>query len=363
MKIAIYNRSFLVLGGAQRRSSALASHLAQRHDVTLITATKISPAKIQSAHGIDLSKVRIVVKPSWGKYRRHFRDYDVFINNSHDGKLINHAPFGIFMCMFPYGARPDLSSYNVITANSSYTAQWIKRLWGYDSDVVYSACRDMGPPEKKIKTIVNVGLLSTDISGVGRKNQMSMLDFFIDLVRVGLRGWELQLIGNQGTQQSDADFIAALRSKAEGYPVRIEPDLESSVLRTRLRQASLYWHAMGYGTDPEQDPSRHEHFGMSVVEAMSAGAVPLALNTGGPSEVIRHGVDGYLWSTPAELQAFTLKLSSQPNVRERMSRNAIERAKVFNVVSYLSKIDRIIDDVRPKPRREGMLRRWLQLFA
>ena len=45
---------------------------------------------------------------------------------------------------------------------------------------------------------------------------------------------------------------------------------------------------------------RVEHFGISVVEAMAAGAVPLAVGKGGVGEIITPGENGILWDTVAD---------------------------------------------------------------
>ena len=39
--------------------------------------------------------------------------------------------------MFPTHDKIDLSSYNIVTANSNYTAKWILKKWGYQAEVVY----------------------------------------------------------------------------------------------------------------------------------------------------------------------------------------------------------------------------------
>src|SRR5713226_6945698 len=46
LKIAIYNLHFATLGGGERRTSALAAHLAKQHHVTLFVR---SPASIDAA--------------------------------------------------------------------------------------------------------------------------------------------------------------------------------------------------------------------------------------------------------------------------------------------------------------------------
>ncbi len=51
-----------------------------------------------------------------------------------------------------------------------------------------------------------------------------------------------------------------------------------------------------------------EHFGITTGEAMSAGCVPVVINKGGQPEIVRDGVDGFVWNDSRELKEITLKL-------------------------------------------------------
>jgi hypothetical protein len=217
------------------------------------------------AFAINAEPIRWLAEPSWGQDDSRAEPFDVFINNSHGSVLPNPAPFGIYMCMFPEAERPDLSSYQVVTANSAFTARWIARRWGREARVVYSACEDMGPPEAKQNVILNVGRFFAACDGNHHKHQLVLLTSFLDIRRGGLEDWELHLIGHCGAAEEDRAFVAELRRVAAGHPVRIETDVEFATLRQRYRQAALYWHATGYNVDEETQPSAHEHFGMAVV--------------------------------------------------------------------------------------------------
>ena len=69
-----------------------------------------------------------------------------------------------------------------------------------------------------------------------------------------------------------------------------------------LSTASIFWSATGYGERDDQ-PWAAEHFGMTTVEAMAGGCVPVVIDKAGQQEIITPGVDGFRWSTPAQLMA------------------------------------------------------------
>jgi glycosyltransferase involved in cell wall biosynthesis len=362
MRVAIYNQHFRTLGGGERRSLALAAHLAHSHEVTIIAEAALPRDELKKLFDIEIDGIRWLTNPNWGQDGRPTDEFDVFINNSHGSALKNPARFGIYMCMFPQAEEPDLSSYQVITANSSFTARWIAKKWGLTSRVVYSASQDMGPPTAKQNVILNVGRFFAPDGSNHHKHQRVLLQSFINMRRSGLSDWELYLIGNCSDGKEDRAYLADLRREADGHPVIIETGVDFQVLRDRYRRAALYWHATGFGVDEEKEPSAHEHFGMTIIEGMSAGAVPLAIRGGGPREIIREGVDGFLWSSPEELQEKSLRLL-KPNFaaflglacrRRRMARRAMARSRQFMLRAFLARMDGIIAEGEQRARETNV---------
>lgn len=74
-------------------------------------------------------------------------------------------------------------------------------------------------------------------------------------------------------------------------------------------------------------PSRSEAFGLVNIESMSAGAPVIASRVGGIAEIVRDGLDGRLFEPgdAAGLADRMLELLEQPDIRERMGRNARDR--------------------------------------
>ena len=85
-----------------------------------------------------------------------------------------------------------------------------------------------------------------------------------------------------------------------------------------------------------------EHFGISTVEAMSAGVVPLVFAGGGQLEIVSDGVNGVLWNTPDELIAKTFELIKDKQKYSEMSKAAIIRASDFDVAQFSRAFDVLI---------------------
>ena len=58
-----------------------------------------------------------------------------------------------------------------------------------------------------------------------------------------------------------------------------------------------------------------EHFGITTVEAMAAGCVPVVINKAGQREIVEDGVSGFLWNTWGELKDRTQLLAEDGNLR------------------------------------------------
>lgn len=88
-------------------------------------------------------------------------------------------------------------------------------------------------------------------------------------------------------------------------------------------------------------PSRSEGFGLTAIEGMARGCVPVVADTGGLPEVVRDGCDGLLHK-PEDVEDLALKVCLLLEDRERMekmSRNAIVRATDFSKERYNAQIE------------------------
>jgi glycosyltransferase involved in cell wall biosynthesis len=228
-----------------------------------------------------------------------------------------------------------LDSYDVVLANSEYTRGWIERLWGVRSEVLFPPIRvqDLHPGSKQPR-IVTVGRFFAPGFGHNKK-QLEQVRAFGALVRAGgLDGWELHVVG--GCEPSQRPYFEQVRKAAEGLPVTLHPNAPRHVVEELFAASAIFWAATGLGEDDAQ-PWVFEHFGITTVEAMAAGCVPVVLDKAGHREIVRDGVDGYRWSTLAELGSATRRLAADPGLRERLAASAVERARTFSEEAFAAR--------------------------
>jgi glycosyltransferase involved in cell wall biosynthesis len=260
---------------------------------------------------------------------------------------VARQPLGRMGRWLPLSAAPPVStkwveSYGAVVSNSEFTRDWVKRWWETDSEVLYPPV-SMHERGDKEPVILNVGRFFAAEHGHSKK-QLELVKAFRQLCdRRGVKGWTLHLVG--GTSDLGESYVEQVRRQAEGYPVELHVNASGDELAELYGKASVYWHASGLGEDANKHPDRLEHFGITTVEAMSAGAVPVVIGLAGQLETVRQGVDGYHFETLDGLCDQTESLIRDDTRRKAMSCAAEERARAFSTEAFEERIRQIVDQL------------------
>lgn len=242
-----------------------------------------------------------------------------------------------------------LDTYSRVVANSEFTAGWIRRLWGRDAAVLYPPVSPQPwvPPDEKEQRILHVGRFFPPGTGHS-KRQLELVGAFGSLVRSGRAdGWGLDLVGGFDLANvGAAAYVDQVRGAAAGLPVTVHTNASSDVLRDLYRRAALYWHATGLGEDPEIDPDRFEHFGISTVEAMSAGAVPIVIAVAGQIEAVTAGTSGEHFHDVDELVERTAAVIADPERRAHLATGATARAAFFGPGPFADRLEALVAEAR-----------------
>jgi glycosyltransferase involved in cell wall biosynthesis len=378
LKVGVYDLYWSTLGGGEQVDGSIAQVLARDHDVTLLGPQIPDVDATMRRLGVDLSACRYRRVVDDGEASEASGDFDVFVNGTYLSKAINHAPVGYYYVHFP-GEVPTtrdrlrsragvagvkalslpprlphrltevqaafdrrvarvefVPTYTRYLSNSQFTASWVERLWGRPSDVLYPPVRPTVQPGEKAPLILVLGRFFDPSFGHSKK-QHELLDTFRELHRSGrLRGWRMAIVG--GCDAANRDYALAVKRAARGLPVEVHVNAPGSVVERLLGEASLYWHGAGFGEDAERRPERFEHFGISVVEAMAAGAVPLVFAAAGPAEIVQDGDNGCHWTGLGQLADLTVDLVADDARRRELSSAAVARAGDFSATAFADRL-------------------------
>ena len=127
----------------------------------------------------------------------------------------------------------------------------------------------------------------------------------------------------------------------------LHPDLPFADLQELYARAAIYWHASGYGQDERKNPVKFEHFGITTVEAMAAGCVPVVINRGGQPELVTAGVNGALWETLDELAERTAEIIADDVTRERLAARAVVSAERFSEERFRDRLLELVATLAP----------------
>ena len=196
-----------------------------------------------------------------------------------------------------------MKRFNVIFANSNFTSHWIKKYWKLNSTVLYPPVKLIENKNNTIKEniICSVGRFFTH--GHGKKQEI-MVQAFKKMVDEGLMGWELHLAGGLSKDNESTEFAKSLENMAKKYPIYFHFNQSRDFIENLYLKSKIYWHAAGFGENPNKKPIKFEHFGITPIEAMSAGSIPVLYNGGGLPDSINSlqlSSEEYIFNTISEL--------------------------------------------------------------
>lgn len=223
-----------------------------------------------------------------------------------------------------------------VICNSFFTKRIVEKEYGLCAVVWYPPVSvEEFCPGKKENEIIGVGRFEQSMT---EKRQDVLIESFKKMVDNGLKGWKLILAGGCAGDKQKNDYLQKLKKSAIGFPIQFEVNIPFDRLKNSYARAKIFWHAAGYGVNEEKNPEKTEHFGMSTVEAMSAGCVPVVVGKGGQKEIIDDGKSGFLWAEKNELSRKTIELIQNERLLKQMSGKAIVRSKDFSKKIFYQRV-------------------------
>lgn len=215
------------------------------------------------------------------------------------GYFPNSLPRGLYGWPMRAHYSRKIRRIGLVLAISEYSKSHFDKAWKVPTRLVYPACNMVQPGSIRRNVVV------TAARAVPEKN----LELFWEVARA-CPNYEFVLLMTQ-----DPRFVEYSLTIQRTAPVNARVILNPyrRIYQETLGKSRIYLHLM-----------RGEHFGITVVEAMSAGCVPVAHDSGGPREII--GSSGFLWRTKEEIPGI---LKAADSSYDSLSKKSMIRARIF----------------------------------
>ncbi len=348
-KIALLFDPYLdTLGGGERYILTVASLLSQQNYQVILAWHNLDDLRqATSRFGINLDAVeiseehyRLFTSPvNLLDKRRALKDFDLIFFVSDGSIPFLFSKNNLLHYQVPFTKSPGpkflyqlkLLSIQHLIVNSDFTKKVTDRTLSTDRcQVIYppvdTASLTNTTPKEKL--ILNVGRFASPSHS---KRQDILISAFRQLVDGGgLHDWKLILAGGQ---KNDDSVLPELKDQARGYPIDFIVNPDYLALKKIYAKSTLYWHAAGYDVDENLNPEAVEHFGITTVEAMAAGCVPLVIDKGGQREILTPD-SGFLVTSIEQLAKSTHDLIAHPAKLKAMRTKAVSRAQNFSVATF-----------------------------
>jgi glycosyltransferase involved in cell wall biosynthesis len=314
LKIGVFHPSFYNFGGGEFVALVVVNSLANNgYDVELLTSKRIKQDQVEKMMGERIaSSVKMIFQPS---YTIPGGSLDLFPTVYHS--LVLKSKCDILVdtysnCVFPwtdvcYVHFPFLNRYDykkdfpylkhrqvrtlsglpyllyarkaqnyeskLVIANSLFTANFIKEFIDVDAKVIYPpvASKSFKRPQHSKRDASRENLVVT-VSRFSADKKLEIIPYVAEQTEKEVRFVIIGLLHEDKVYEA---LIRSVKKLGLTEKVKIMPNAPKKELEDILRRAKIYLH-----TTPQ------EHFGISIVEAMGLGCIPITHNSGGMTEFV-----------------------------------------------------------------------------
>ena len=144
------------------------------------------------------------------------------------------------------------------------------------------------------------------------------------------------IIGSLGSERCLHEINSIIRNLQLIDRVVVVPNVSEEMKKILLSKAKIYLHT-----------SQYEPFGISVVEAMASGLVPLVYKSGGPWIDIlceKQGVYGYGYEDVRSCANLVNDILNDDSLRMQVVQRSIERSKIFEDRTFRKNLVMIVEE-------------------
>jgi glycosyltransferase involved in cell wall biosynthesis len=218
----------------------------------------------------------------------------------------------------------------IIVTNSIYSLNVIKKVYSLSSQIIY--------PPVKVKSYFSNKKEPLVVS-VGRFQPFKRYEILIKAF-AAIDSGRCIILGNALGSASGTSlrYITELRRLINSLGVQDRVKLfvnsPNNILSDVLSRASIYVHC-----------ALNEHFGISVVEAMASGCIPIVHKSGGAyTDIVKYGEYGFGFEDALDLSKRLNYLLNELKIRNALIKKVQKRAEDFNELAFKNKILKLVTE-------------------
>ena len=399
MRVLIVQRSLRPPGGGNAVAAWMVHALAERHEVSTLTATSWSPQETNAFYGTAIPADRVtqrVIPPplSWLarmpehrgnrlrlcsvlRYARPLADrFDLMVTADNYGAFarpgIQYLHFPAALQPVPTRLAPIVNLYfafcdwligipwaaaaaNLTLVNSRWTAEGLARLYaGGDKPLGGDAGGDAGGDKPLgLSTVLYPPVIdpgngepwerrSNTFLCIGRFHGSKRIEIAMSIVRrvrAGVIPDARLLIVGSAVDREYTQRLQALAGNDRDW-IEFREDLSRAELNALMGRCRYGIQAM-----------EHEHFGMASAEMTRAGCVVFAHASGGSVEVVEND-SRLLWRTEADAVALIAAVARDGAVRDEIRARLRSHSATFSAERFVAQFNAIVDDWERRQQRQ-----------
>lgn len=330
--IGVYSSVPFTFGGGEKYISEIIKFFMNlKYDIFFFNNSKIGVIHSTfNSFSIDFEYIKIYSPNEILTINQKF-DYFIEMSNYSVPRIINMIKNTdinqltykfIYHCQFPEDiksinnkttSRTINNIYNVVSyviVNSEFTYKHLSLIYKDKIKILYPYCNiesnihkmnNLINRDNSCMNFITVGRLFPYKKGTNCKNIDILLDIFNHFALMTDLNFKLHIICSIKDKKFYNELLNQYKESITLNKIIFYPDCTDSIKNELLIKSDYYIHNTGIRNTKDMFPMEEEHFGISVIEALSKKCIPIVADRGFPSYLVNNNVNGYKYDNKNEL--------------------------------------------------------------
>lgn len=355
----------LNIGGGEKYLLDICNYfITKKHCIVVIEVNEDTTVALKTIRSVIGNTDSIILVPFGSLFPFTFTPkYFVLMENSAYPSVKGGATINIYHCQFPFcinnECADNLSSYHHIILNSEFTKSnyevIVPIVEQMKISVLYPSCISSGVASfsKEENTFVVCGRIFDYNPDAHNKNFDKVIEAFNSSTN---KTYTLHIIGACYSTKW-LTYLQTISRKNVVFHINCT-DKEKQVV---LQSAKFIINATGLGRDKKTAAFSYEHFGISMIEGLATGCIPITVNGGFPEYYVANSKQPLIYDSIGSLSAMLSLLETTSSDHQFDSDYYSELLLSFNKEHHTATLDSVFAK-RNTAKKDMALYNWENVF-